>query len=196
MENNQTNLQRPAGAEELRFDLGTFEGFNFRHDQAIDHLLTAEEVVQWNHDAAGEAEFWPAGDHAEVALLFKGRSAVTAGELLALDALLQELGDDSTDNYLRIHYAVSCCGENLADLTRDKLEDLPLQVWEGTSFWDLRKEAAYELFELYYPEAYQAWEKSHCDGLIFDEDRFLDSPGFAVEEIELGDRKALVVVTQ
>jgi len=61
---------------------------------------------------------------------------------------------------------------------------------------DLRKEAAFELFELYYPEEYRVWEQSHCDGLIFDPDQFLDSPGFSVEEITLSNRKALIVATQ
>ena len=89
MENNQTNTQPPSDASELHFDLGTFEGFSFRHDQAIDRNLTAAEVVGWDHDAAGEAEFWPSGDNPEVALVFSGRSAVNASELLALDALLE-----------------------------------------------------------------------------------------------------------
>ena len=196
MENTQTNFQPTIGNGQLHFDLGTFEGFSFRDQQAVDHILSAEEVVQWDHDANGEAEFWPSGDNAEVALVFTGRSAVTASELVALDALLQEMGDDSTNNFLRIYYALSVCGEELAGLTRDQIEDLPLQVWEGTSFLDLRKEAAFELFELYYPEEYRVWEKSQCDGLIFDQDRFLDSPVFSVEEIQFGDRKALIVAAQ
>ena len=195
MENTQTNPQSTGGDSTLHFDLGTFEGFSFREDQAIDRNLTAAEVVGWDHDAAGEAEFWPSGDNPEVALVFSGRSAVTAGELVALDSLLEELGDDSTCSFLRIHYALSCCGEDLADLTRDKIEDLPIQIWEGTSFLDLRKEAAFELFELYYPEEYRVWEKSLCDGLIFDRDLFLDSPTFSVEEIEMADRKAIIVAT-
>jgi hypothetical protein len=97
---------------------------------------------------------------------------------------------------LRIHYAVSVCGDDLATLTRDQLEDLPLHIFEGDSFLDLHKEAAFELFELYYPEEYRVWEKSQCDGLIFDRDRFLGSPCFSVEEVELGDLKALIVAAQ
>ena len=196
MENNETNTPPACAEAELHVDLGTFEGFSFRHDQAIDRNLTAAEVVGWDHDAAGEAEFWPSGDNEGVALVFSGRSAITAGELLALDALLEELGDDSTFNFLRIHHAVSSCGEDLASLTREQIEDLPIQVWEGTSFLDLRKEAAFELFELYYPEEYRVWEKSQCDGLIFDHDRFLDSPVFSVDEITMGGHKALIVLAQ
>ena len=38
-------------------DLGTFEGFNFRDQAAIMRRLTAEDVVNWDHDGDGEAEF-------------------------------------------------------------------------------------------------------------------------------------------
>jgi hypothetical protein len=195
MEQNQTNTPSTTGGFALHFDLGTFEGFNFRPQQAIDRSLTAQDVVNWDHDAAGEAEFWPSGDHAGLALLFAGQSAVTASQLLALDRLLSELGDDSTFNYLRIHYAVSCGGDDLARLTGEQVEDLPIHIFEGSSFLDLRKEAAFELFELYYPDEYRVWEKTQCDGLVFDPDRFLDSPVFSAEEIELTDRKALIVAT-
>ena len=180
----------------LCYDLGTFEGFNFRSQSAILRNLTAEEVVNWDHDEQGEAEFWPAGDNAGVSLLLSRNSAVTGGELLALDSLLQELGDDSTVNYLRIYYAVNSLGEELNRLTASKLEDYALQIFEGTSFLDLRKGAAFELFEQYYPEEYRVWEKSHCDGLIFDPDRFLDSPGWSVDEVTLNGSKALIVVSQ
>lgn len=177
-------------------DLGTFEGFNFRSQSAIQKNLTADEVANWDHDQNGEAEFWPAGDNAGVSLLFSQKSAVTGGDLLALDSLLQELGDDSTGNYLRIYYAVNSLGEELSRLTASKLEDYDLQIFEGTSFLDLRKEAAFELFEQYYPEEYRVWEKSHCDGLIFDTDRFLDSPVWSVDEVAIDGCKALIVAAQ
>ena len=179
----------------LHFDLGTFEGFNFRLNGAIDRILTAQEVVNWEHDAHGEAEFWPSGDHPGVALLFKHKTAVSASELQALDCLLYDLGDDSDYNFLRIHHAVNCCGYNLGTLTSEQVEDQPLNIFLGTSFLDLRRQAAFELFELYYPDAYRVWNESLCDGLIFDEDRFLDSPSWHVEELELGDTKALIVAS-
>jgi hypothetical protein len=188
---NTDALTRPTLA--LTFDLGTFEGFNFRHQGAIDRLLTAEEVVNWDHDAHGEAEFWPSGDHRGVHQLFKHRHDVSGRELQALDCLLHDLGDDSDVNYLRIHHAVNCCGYDLTTLTPEQIEDQPLHIFEGTNFIDLRRQAAFELFELYYPEEYRVWEKSLCDGLIFDQDRFLDSPCWHVEEVQFGDTKALIV---
>ena len=72
----------------LKHDLGTFEGFNFRDQAALDRNLTADEVLDWDHDGAGEAEFWPAGDHPGVAALFSQKSAVSGSELKALDDLL------------------------------------------------------------------------------------------------------------
>jgi len=79
--------------------------------------------------------------------------------------------------------------------TYEQVEDQPLSIFLGTSFLDLRRQAAFELFELYYPDAYRVWNESLCDGLIFDEDRFLDSPSWHVEELELGDTKALIVAS-
>lgn len=173
-------------------DLGTFEGFNFRDQSAIPQILTAAEVVNWDHDAQGEAEFWPSGDRTEV-LTVLNRSSVTASEILALDRLLNELGGDSTENFLRVHYAVNILGADLSGLDAGQVEDQFLHLFLGTNFLDLRREAAFELFELYHPEEFRVWEKSTCDGLIFDTDRFLDSPVFYVEEVALGDLKALLV---
>ena len=177
-----------------RFNLGSFEGFNFRDQSAIEDNLTADEVIGWDHDRKGEAEFWPAGDRAEVAWLFSEKSAVTCSELQALDALLEELGGDDSENFLKIHHARNVCSGDLCSLTAQQVEDENVHIFFGSNFWDLRREAAYELFELYFPEAYAGWEKSNCDGLIFDTDRFLDSPSFSVEEVRLSEQVALIIV--
>lgn len=178
------------------YDFGTFEGFNFRDQSAIERILSADEVLNWDHDKDGEAEFWPAGDSAGVALVFKGSTAVTAGELSALAALLHDLGGDTDENYLRVHYALNVTGESLDDLTAERVEDQPLTIFWGDSFTDARKEAAYELFELYYPELYKLWESTPCDGLIFDTDAFLDSPSWSVEEVRFNERAVLIVSSQ
>jgi hypothetical protein len=57
----------------------------------------------------------------------------------------------------------------------------------------LQDQTAVNADELRAQEAYQAWEKSLCDGLIFDVNRFLDSPSFSVEEVQLGDERVLLV---
>ena len=115
---------------------------------------------------------------------------------MALEQLLGELGGDSDENYLRIYCAQEFTGKDICSLLVSDVEDQITHISIGTSFIDLRKEAAFELFELYYPEAYAAWEKCNCDGLIFDEDRFLDSPSFSTEELTFGDQKVLLVSPQ
>lgn len=191
-----TDTVATLGDLSTRYELGTFEGFNFRDQSAIDRTLTADEVINWDHDRAGEAEFWPAGDHAGMAKVFEGRTSVTCSQLLALDGLLQSLGGDEIENFLKIHYAVNVQGLALDEVTAEQIDDLGLHLFRGSSLYDLRKDAAYELFEQYYPELYRVWEFTPCDGLRFDTDEFLDSPSWSVEEIELGDEKALIIVSQ
>lgn len=190
----EANLNQNNSA--LTFNLGTFEGFNFRSHSGIARPLTAREVVAWDHDRQGEAEFWPSGDRPEVALIFKHRSCVTAEVLQALDRVLTEIGDDSSRSLLLIHYAVNFHGSDLPGLSGAQVLDEAPFVFVGGSFIDLRREAAYELFELYYPEEYRVWEKSVCDGLHFDVNRFLDSPVFAVEEIKLPGEAVLLISCQ
>lgn len=181
---------------ELEFDLGSFEGFNFRTQSAIERTLTGEEVLQWDHDLHGEAEFWPAGDNEGVSLVFGSRTSVTVSHLLDLDRALHELSGDCIENYLRIHHAANVRGFDLATLTANTIEDISLHIFVGDCLYDLRKEAAYELFETYWPEAYKMWESCNCDGLIFDTDVFLDSPSWEVEEVTFGDKKAMLVSPQ
>lgn len=196
-ENDMTDTAATRATSSIEHDLGTFEGFNFREQSAIDRTLTAEEAVNWDHDREGEAEFWPSGDHAGVALVFKGQSSVTCSQLLALDQALSNLGGDDIENFLRIHYAVNLYGMALDEVTPEKLDEHSLHIFRGTSFCGVRKDAAFELFELYYPELYRAWEGTPCDGLRFDPDDFLDSPGWSVEEVQLsGNEVALIVAAQ
>jgi hypothetical protein len=39
-------------------------------------------------------------------------------------------------------------------------------------------------------------KNSNCDGLVLDEDRFLDSPLWSGDEVEIDGRKALIVAPQ
>lgn len=180
---------------ETTFDLGTFEGFNFREQSAIFPNLTVEEVLTWDHDEKGEAEFWPAGDRPEMLLIHKG-STITALDITETIRLLEDLGGDSTENFLLLHYALHICGSNLEELTRDDIRDYGIQLFLGNNLTDVRREAAYELFENYYPEEYAVWEKSTCDGLDFDCDHFLDSPAMETVEVRVGNKVALLVRPQ
>jgi hypothetical protein len=190
-----TGLVTVAG-QGFKYDLGTFEVGHFGEQSAMGRTLTAMEVVAWDHGPDGEAKFWPSGDHAGVSILCAGRSAVTGSALLALDRALSGLGGDATDNFLRIHHAVNTHGIALGEITAEKVDDIFLHIFRGTSFLDLRREAAYELFENYYPDAYRMWEATNCDGLSFDPEDFLDSPSWSVKEVRFGDEVFLLIVPQ
>ena len=114
------------------YELGTFEGFSFRDDRAIERTLSAQEVVDWDHCRDGEAEFWPSGDHAGVALVFKDRSAVMGSELGDLSRLLHELGGDCMENFARIYYAIAVGGGALSDLSGSDIEDHNLHIFIGS----------------------------------------------------------------
>ena len=182
--------------QQLNFDLGTFEGFSFRDQSAIERSLTAQEVVSWNHDTQGEAEFWPSGDNEGVALVFEGKTSVTWSEIVALDELLKDLGGDADENFLRIHFVDSFSGTPLTELDAGTIEDEPLQIFYGDYAYEVRKAAAYELFELYYPELYKMYDECNCDGLKFDIEAFLGMPCFCIEEVKFGARTALLVSTR
>jgi hypothetical protein len=192
MELEQENWR--SKREFLHYDLGTFEGFSFLQQCAIPKTLTAEEVVEWDETKPGEAEFWPAGDNRGISLIFKNKSAVTAVDLCVADVLLDALGGDSDENYLKIYYAVCVCGLAFASLNAAKIEEETLHIYFGNSFHEMRKKAAYELFEVYWPELYKMYGGSNCDGLLFDPRRFLDSPSFYTEELRFGKVGAALLV--
>ena len=194
MEIQITNDNRQQST--LRFNLGTFRGFNFHDDSAINWKVTGNQVLAWDEDEEGQAVFWPSGDCPGVELIFGGKSSVTNSELLDLDHLLYELGGDSTHNYLKIYFALNCRGADSNTLTAAEIENQAVMIFCGTSLFDLRRKAAYELFELYYPAAYAVWKQGTCDGLIFDTDQFLNSPALSTHEVTVGEEVALLVSPQ
>lgn len=173
-------------------DLGTFEDFNHRTQSAIFPNVTAEELVNWDHEKLGEAEFWHSGDKPGISEILDSNN-VSASDVLALDRLLSELGDDIL-TLAKLLYRTNHHGYSLQQIEPQDIEDCPASYFiEEAAFIDLRKTAAYELFELYYPEEYRVWEKSTCDGLTFDVDHFLDSPAFSTAEFKIGEERILVV---
>jgi hypothetical protein len=186
-------METTTGTANHIFDLGTFEGFNFKESAPIQRRLTADEVSEWDHDLAGEAEFWPAGDNLGVFLVFQDQSAVTAEELSHLKRLLNELGGDSVENFLKLYYVKRGLGWDIGSTTGQAVEDLNIHIFQGENFGDARREAAFELFEIFYPDAYRAWRESSCDGLIFDPERFLNSPIWSVTEARIGDSRAVII---
>lgn len=177
----------------IKHDLGTFLGFSTETNSSLGRNLQATEVLSWDPAHDGKARFWPSGDHAAVAIVFTGKCSVTAAELAALDRLLAELGGDSSENFLKIHYAVNAMSIPLLELTPERLASLQLHIYRGSDFHEVRKDAAYDLFERHHPEAFKVWDNCGVEGLWFETDDFLDSGRWSVEEIRLLDEVAVVV---
>ena len=174
-------------------DLGTFEGFNFRDQSAIERILTADEVVNWDHDADGEAEFWASGEDPLVKGIFGGN--VTASDLTSLAELLAGLDGDRTENLLRIQFAIRVQGGDLGRLTVRELEDQRPMFFYGDTATDARKNAAFELFETFWPDLFKAWNEDSVGILDFDWYTFVDSPIWATHEIQLGNQAVLMVAS-
>jgi hypothetical protein len=176
----------------INHDLGGFEGFNFRDQCAIDRILTADEVLSWDHDAEGEAEFWPDGSNPFVSQMLD-RSSFSVSELREVVRIFDELDGDE-------HDLVKACalvdrGSSLEEITRNAVDDSCLYVFGPCYFIDMEKEAAYELFEMFWPEAYKMWESNNVPGLSFDVDDFMRH--FSTFEMKLpGGGGYLVVDTE
>lgn len=172
-------------------DLGTFEGFSFRNQEAIFGEITAQEVIDWEHDVSGEAEFWPSGDSRLVAKIFQGQSAVTAFDLQHLESLLAT-GDDQ--ELMSVYIALHENGGSIETLDADRVDELASRyhVYAGATFCDLYEEALYDLFELYYPQEYKLATEGLCPFLQIDQD-VLRGPEFSTVELDFGDRKVLAV---
>ena len=181
--------------KQIKNDLGTFEGFNHRTQSAIYPNLTAQEVVDWDHDGEGEAEFWPHGDNSGVMQLFKGQDNVSGCTLLALDELLTQLDYCQYEQYARIYYALDIAGCDLHELAasdiKEQAQDIEIFIADNDHM-SLIEEAAYYVLERYYPDEYEMIEKGHIPGLKFDADEFFyDS--WSTTELRIFDTNILIL---
>ncbi len=183
-----------SGNRKLRFDLGRFVGFSFRTQTAVERLLTAQEVVDWDPERDGEAEFRPLGDRRELVLAIGEGSAITASELLALDRLLQAAGGDRVEVCLRLRHALKQPGRHLSTVTAAELTNPDLHVFFGSPLTELRAAAVAHLVERYRPEVYRGWKSSVSACLPQDPEAYLRREMSSVETLTLASRFALLVV--
>ena len=185
-------------------DLGFFEGFNFRSQRKMDRLLTATEVVNWDHPNDGDTHFWPSGDHEGVLEVFRRKDwyyepdlqkdYFEDWEIQHLDDLISCLGDEP-ESFAKIiwHLEEGC---RFFDITAHEIKEGNLYVFRGKNFYALKKKAAYKLFKEIYPEDYKLSLKNCCRWLTFDPVRFLRDPRFSTMEITIGNEELLIVDLQ
>lgn len=170
-------------------ELGFFEGFNFKTQSAICKQLTAEDVINWDHDEQGEAEFWPEGGNIFVRELLG--TNCTGSELIEIDRIFSELHGCEYE-LCKAVYLKSMHGHELEEITRDAIDDECLYVYGPNYYSDLEKEAAWDLFENFYPEAYKLAEGYSVPGLTFDEEQFLAD--CSMLRVNTGEFKGYLVV--
>lgn len=180
----------------LAHHLGNFEGYNLTNSKAIPFPITGQEVIDWNHDLQGEAEFWPSGDNAGLELIFRGDSKLmsncNSNQLLEIDRILLELGNDSLSNYAKIYAAINN-GWTLQSITANIINDEQTYIFIGDCFHEMARDAAWELFEMINYELCNLVIKHPIDGLEFDCKRFLNSPSISSQEISTTHFKILIV---
>lgn len=173
---------------------GTFTGDNLKEQEVLERKLPLEEGREWDGDEAGEEESERGRAAQAMALFTTGRDALGPKEMQTVAGLLAAVDGDREDTLIRLHLLVHVQGAELGNVTAADLEDLPLNTYRGSSFIEVRREAAFELFQLYWPDLYALWEKTPMDGLRFDVDAFLDSPAWVTEELQLGADCVLLVL--
>lgn len=158
--------------QNMKGDIGRFEGFNFREQSAIDDILTAQQVLDWDHDADGEAEFWPHGCNPFTSYLLSGNTC-TDSEVREVIRIFAET-EGRPEELAKAIY-LRDCGRSLEDITSEAINEASLYVFGPGWFHQLIRDAAFELFELFWPAAYECWEKNTVPGLTFDPEDFIES---------------------
>ena len=179
-------------------DLGTFDGYNLEHDKAIINI-SAADLILYDHELSGEAEFWPSGDNVGVKLVFEElsiKNRVTGEMLLDLKRIILEMGGPSLTNYAILHHAIHYNGETLETILASELLDLNLHVFHNEKFEskrELETRAAYELLELYYPKYFEIMNNPIA-GISFDAKHFLNCGLFGISIIKISDELTILVV--
>lgn len=92
-------------------------------------------------------EFAPAGNRHEMNLLFddEHRRQFSGLVLFALDKLLRDMGGDTTENFLKVYFALRVQHGEILTLTKEAIEQRGIRVFIGTNREDLLRSAAVEL---------------------------------------------------
>ena len=143
-------------------------------------------MIAWEHDADGEAEFWPSGNCPALAVLFEGRNNVTGAELRRVLELLDAVAGDDEETLLRLHLLVNVQGGDLDAITAAAIGDLNVHIYRGDCLHELQKEAAIELFAV--------WDRTPLEGLWFEKDDFLESSLWITEAVDLGGAWVVLVM--
>jgi hypothetical protein len=168
----------------IRYDFGTFDGQCWPMECfVLDEPVPVSEILDWNEIDRGEAAFWPTGDRPEMTLLFEEHGWHASKQtLLALSALFDGLGGDTTENFLRVRHAWVTLGICLSALTPTMVAALVVHIAVADDAATARRTVEAELRTRYGFNAEGGLLK-HLD----------DSADWQIREFSFGGKAALVV---
>jgi hypothetical protein len=176
----------------IRYDFGTFDGGCWPTEYLdLWQLVTASEILSWREDKYGEAVFWPTGDKPEMTLLFdeESRKIERHGQLLALVKLLDHLGGDAAENYLRIRHAMNWLEVDICELPKRVLDVLQVHIFVGTELAKVEEQAVAELAVRYRDIG---WDGPATEAGVF-LDKYRNDPAWGLETVTFGDKVAVLV---
>ena len=180
---------------ELKYDFGTFDGGHWPYEyQSFDDPVASQDVVDWDTITDGGAEFWPSGDKEEIALLFegateRGQERVSKVELIHLANLLDHLGGDSLENYLRIRHAMKAREMGVGRVSTELLDSTVAHIFVGDDLGEVRRRAAAAMEAHYQPKTWSVEGEETSDTLTM----IQRSPAWTFEEITVADKVAVTI---
>ena len=180
---------------EMKYDFGTFDGGHWPYEyQSFDDPVASQDVVDWDAITDGDAEFWPSGDKEEIELLFegateRGQERVSKVELIHLANLLDHLGGDNLENYLRIRHAMRARETGVGRVSSELLDSMVVHIFVGEEIGEVRRRAAAAMEAHYQPKTWSVEGEETSDTLT----TIKRSPAWSFEEITVADKVAVII---
>ena len=178
----------PNGAT-LRYDYGSFRGFNFGNFARMRKCFMAKDVIA----CRGDAVFWPSGDHAGAAAVLWSDRGITGADLMALDRSLGILGGDADEHFARLHFLLRKRGRTLRELTPEILLDPSVRVYAGNDRGELLTTVTDQLFAAYNPGLHRVWKADKLGVFKLDRHRLLHCTKWSACELGFNGRWYWVV---
>lgn len=178
---------------ELDFDLGKFLGRGIHKKTHVDGIFTAQEIIDWDERRDGFSEFFPAGDHEGVSLVFREKSSVDAMELIELDCLFGGFGSSTNSVCMEIHHVMTKHKLPVTTLDYSDFEATENVVVTGQSMSEARRKAAFRIHECFPEQCQDSIEGLEPDAQLAELIRIMETPKFTITEARFANEVGMVV---
>jgi len=178
---------------DFKCDLGNFSGRIWHESGNLSREFSPEEVLEWNQDHDGFAEFYPSGDHEGVSLVFREKASVSTADLVELDHLIDGLRYPPKISCLLIHHLMHKHKVDVANLDCSDIEDSEAVIATGRTFFEAEQMATAKLYD-HFPE--ECPDILHgLDSAVRDREllKLLYSPKFVITQARFSNDVGMVV---